>query len=64
LKNYSKEWDNIRNCWKDKPLHNEYSHPADMVRYRAVSKRQYATKSKVKVKARVRVRGVVDGLCM
>jgi hypothetical protein len=36
LKNYSKEWDDKLNVWKDKPLHNEYSHGADVLRYMAM----------------------------
>ena len=69
LKNYSKEWDNIRGCWKDKPLHNEWSHPADNVRYRAVSLRQYAnTKEEREVqskKGRARNKqNIVDGICL
>jgi len=37
FKNYSKEWDDVRGCWKDKPLHNDWSNGADCIRYRAVS---------------------------
>lgn len=36
--NYSKQWDDKGNCWKDKPLHDEWSNPADTVRYMAVSR--------------------------
>lgn len=43
FKNYSKEWDDVRRTWKDKPLHNEWSHPMDMVRYRAMSRKEYYT---------------------
>ena len=31
--NYSKQWDDKVGCWKDKPLHDEWSNPADAVRY-------------------------------
>jgi hypothetical protein len=31
--NYSKEWDDKRETWKDEPLHDEYSHGADNIRY-------------------------------
>ena len=31
--NYSKEWDDKLGVWKDKPIHNEWSHPADAIRY-------------------------------
>lgn len=60
LKNYSKEYDDKILTWKDKPLHNEWSHGADMVRMRAMSKSQY----KLAVdKKRGRKRStVVDGL--
>lgn len=36
--NYSKEWDEHNNTWKDKPNHNEWSHGADAIRYMAMSK--------------------------
>ncbi len=32
LLNYSKEWDDRLDTWKKTPLHNEYSHGADMLR--------------------------------
>lgn len=32
LKNYRKEWDEVRGTFKNKPLHNWASHAADMVR--------------------------------
>ncbi len=32
LLNYSKEWDDRREIWKDKPEHNKYSHGADALR--------------------------------
>lgn len=32
IKNYRREWDEDRATWRDKPLHNWASHPADMVR--------------------------------
>lgn len=30
--NYSKEWDDKLQCWKKTPLHDEYSHGADVLR--------------------------------
>ena len=36
LQNYKKEFDEIRNCFKDKPLHNWASNGADAFRYLAV----------------------------
>jgi len=32
LEEYRKEWDDDLGCWKDKPLHNWASHPADAFR--------------------------------
>ncbi|MBD1602089.1 terminase [Pseudomonas typographi] len=37
LESYRKEWDDKRGCWKDKPLHDWSSHPADGFRYFAVT---------------------------
>ena len=37
LLNYTKDWDDKLAVWKDKPLHNEYSHGADMLRMMAMS---------------------------
>jgi len=51
FKNYSKEWDDIRGIWKDKPFHDKHSHPMDMVRYRAMSKLKYREKSKDETRA-------------
>jgi hypothetical protein len=36
LFNYSKEYDDKRNRWRDKPDHNEFSNGADSLRYMAV----------------------------
>jgi len=36
--NYSKEWDEKLGVWKERPLHDEWSHPADAIRYLAVSR--------------------------
>jgi len=32
LLNYSKEWDEKLQCWKTTPVHDEYSHGADVIR--------------------------------
>lgn len=37
LNNYTKEWDEIHEVWKAKPLHNKWSHGADVVRYIALA---------------------------
>jgi len=50
FKNYSKEWDDVRGVWKDKPLHDKWSHPMDMVRYRAMSLKRYNGGKKEKVR--------------
>lgn len=36
FQNYSKQWDEKLGVWKDKPLHDEWSNPMDMVRYYAM----------------------------
>ena len=42
LQNYSKEWDDKLQTWKKTPLHDEYSHGADMLRQVAVGVRESA----------------------
>lgn len=42
LKQYQREWDDDHKCFKNKPLHNWCSHPADAFRYMAVAWRQEA----------------------
>lgn len=37
---YTKEWDDDRKCFKDKPLHDWTSHGADMFRYAAIVTRK------------------------
>ena len=32
FKNYSKEWDDVHGVWKNRPLHDKWSHGADMIR--------------------------------
>lgn len=67
IRNYSKEWDEKLQVWKDKPLHDDWSHGADMVRMRAMSKPQYRKKHDVPKggnKKQSRSTGVVDGVCL
>ena len=69
LKNYSKERDVIRDVWKDKPLHNEWSHPADCARGIAVSLRRYTKTKNERTRDAANQRrrnqsSVVDGLCI
>lgn len=40
LRAYRKEFDEVKGCWKDKPLHNWASHYADAFRYFGVTYRQ------------------------
>lgn len=40
LNNYSKEWDEKLQVWKKTPLHDEYSHGADMLRQVAMGVRE------------------------
>lgn len=37
LREYRKEWDEVKKCFKDTPLHDWTSHPADAMRYFAMS---------------------------
>lgn len=37
--NYSKQWNDVLGVWSDKPYHNEWSNPADAIRYVAMSLR-------------------------
>jgi hypothetical protein len=49
LENYRKEWDDKKGCWKDRPLHDWASHPADAFRYFAVAKTKRATMTHIPV---------------
>ena len=40
LRQYQREWDDSKKCFKDKPLHNWCSHPADGFRMAAVAWRE------------------------
>ena len=66
LMNYSKEWDAQREVWKEKPLHNDWSHGADQIRYRAMSNGRYSKDTIVKEQEKTRRKstGVVGGLCL
>jgi hypothetical protein len=54
MENYTKEWDDRLGVFKDKPLHNEWSHPADAIRYMVM-----ATYHKIKPKGSAISHGVV-----
>jgi len=66
---YSKKWDDVLGTFKDKPLHDEWSNPADAVRY-AVMARLHSGMSSLEassgrdVKRRSRVSNVVDGMAI
>lgn len=46
--NYSKEWDDKSGTWKAKPKHDEWSNPADMIRYMCLSLNERFTLTKKK----------------
>lgn len=52
LKNYSKEWDDKRETWKSTPLHDKWSHGADMIRYMAITNASGKTKNQRRREAR------------
>lgn len=62
--NYSKEWDEKLQNWKDKPLHNEFSHGADMVRYLAMSIADGENTIHSKQTSKKKNKTVVDGMCL
>jgi hypothetical protein len=41
LKNYRKQWDDIRGVWKNEPRHDMASHGSDAFRYLACAYREY-----------------------
>jgi len=58
LNNYSKEWDDKLQVWKKTPLHNEFSHGADILRQQAVNSYEVDSFSKhVRPTKRRTVRG-------
>ena len=65
---YTKEWDDKLGTFKSKPLHNEYSNPADAVRYVAMSKGSGKVFEGAEVRELGRTRhvrsNVVDGLAL
>jgi len=66
MENYSKEWDERLGVFKDKPLHDEWSHPADAIRYMVVAiYHRLKPRGKAKVmKQRSRPTNVVDGMAL
>ena len=65
LKSYTKQWNEKLGQWSDKPLHNEWSNPADMIRYIAMSgagTSSYSIKNKSSKKSKGT--NVIDGLAI
>ncbi|MGI9568166.1 MAG: hypothetical protein ACR2PH_00090, partial [Desulfobulbia bacterium] len=62
--NYSKEWDEKMQKWKDKPLHNEFSHGADVIRGLAVSRNSGKQTIHSKSMRKKRNSFVVDGMAL
>jgi len=50
--NYSKQWDDKLGVWKDKPLHNEWSNPADAIRYMCIALNERFKPKKPKKRSR------------
>jgi hypothetical protein len=61
FRNYTKEWDNKTGNWKNRPFHDEYSNPADAVRYMAV---WVKSQEKRMTPAKKKIGSVVDGIAI
>ena len=55
MHNYTKQWNDKLGCWSDKPLHDEWSNPADAIRYMVIA--EYASGGVVKTSGRRRRSG-------
>ena len=65
MENYSKEWDDRLGVFKDKPLHDEWSHPADAIRYMVVAiYHRIKPKGRPTTAVKRRTTNVVDGMAM
>lgn len=62
LTNYTKEWDEKLGRWKNKPLHDKWSHGADTIRYIAMSNLKNRGGVTLPQTSRSRSRTVVDGM--
>ena len=60
--NYSKEWDDKGGVWREKPLHNFWSNPADALRYVAMSRG--SGRERVEAGRRRLSSNVVDGIAL
>jgi len=68
---YTKEWDEVRGTWKDKPKHDEWSNPADAIRYMVMARMHDSGTAYERsggavevVKEGRRVSNVVDGMAI
>ncbi len=62
---YSKEWDSRLDTWKDKPLHNEWSNPADTIRYIAMSKGSGKDEGMELARGKTTLRSnIIDGMAL
>lgn len=59
LKHYRREWDDIRKVFRDKPLHDWASDPADAFRYLAISIQEPALKQNLAFAPKPKLRWVV-----
>ena len=65
MENYSKEWDDRLGVFKDKPLHDEWSHPADAIRYMVVAiYHRIKPKGRPTTAVKKCTTNVVDGMAM
>ncbi len=65
MENYSKEWDERLGVFKDKPKHDEWSHPADAIRYMVIScYHRIRPKGSIPKSKNRKVSNVVDGIAM
>lgn len=61
LRNYAKEWDDKLERWKNKPLHDKWSHGADVIRYLATANISHKSQAEQFYERRDNA-GVVGGL--
>lgn len=67
MESYQKQWDDVKGVFRDKPYHDEWSNPADAIRYMVLAsykhlKHNYMVKELARGKRRKS--GVVDGLAL
>jgi len=66
MENYSREWDDRLGVFKDKPLHDTWSHPADAIRYMVVAVyHKFKPRGRPKkLGDRERTTNIVDGMAL